>query len=630
MTETQHNSDLETTLDNLEVLLEVVAVARRVARDRRRREVPRKAPDRPGRQLTAQEHAEQRRERSRPDSVDWTRDADLETTRRQRRAAEREERIRDARPEDALPPASEHVRHLMAEMAVEGRYREQVEELARATGRGGEETLEDPIARNRLYRAVAEEIAGEDRARALHARDVVAATGSRDLSVHDAEGEALQRELTAVRETEASREEQALAYAEQIAIVQERQEAERAERSARERSAREGQEFTSEIRLPVAVGAMAAAAEAGDESAEAVNEYVEQLGARLEDGEIVVPVEGVGTDEDARMDPAVSAWRSVSEEDLTAASIEGEEPANLAYLHAAADDMAGPDGEVPVPGEEPGQIRPTEDGLAIEAGIDRSDVSDADWDRLVAEFGDPEIDADRIYVPVSADPHADPAAEVAAAREELPVSVIAANQVYEQQLIARAEAAAAADDPGVWVSDEDAFVDLVEKQRPDGSPEAMIWVDEEQQPTTHPEGVPSVWMDQDGKITAAGHYEEGRPSGQWVWADENGTWASDRAEMGEDGPVPGTHEHRDSPEDGWTTVGEDGKPTSSFESTGPSSGPSTSDEAGPDSEDEEAGMSIDASPSEEPSPTPGPSRSSASTTPPLPEPSGPSHGPRIR
>ena len=47
MTETQHPSEMEATMDNLEILLEAVGVARQKVRDRRRRSVPKRAPRRP-------------------------------------------------------------------------------------------------------------------------------------------------------------------------------------------------------------------------------------------------------------------------------------------------------------------------------------------------------------------------------------------------------------------------------------------------------------------------------------------------------------------------------------------------------------------------------------------------------
>src|SRR5699024_9027073 len=88
--------------------------------------------------------------------------------------------------------------------------------------------------------------------------------------------------------------------------------------------------------------------------------------------------------------------------------------------------------------------------------------------------------------------------------------------------------------------------------------------DEQQRPTTHPDGVPSVWFNEEGQPAAFGHYEDGNPSGTWAWTDaESGTFASDRAEMSAEGPVPGTQQHRESPEDGWTTVGEERGPVSS-------------------------------------------------------------------
>ena len=86
--------------------------------------------------------------------------------------------------------------------------------------------------------------------------------------------------------------------------------------------------------------------------------------------------------------------------------------------------------------------------------------------------------------------------------------------------------------------------------------------------------------------------------------------------MSAEGPVPGTQQHRESPEDGWTTVGEE---------RGAESSGATSDLSGA-AEPGEVGL--DAAPStSEPSPSPGPRRDPA--TPPMPDPSGPSRGPRL-
>src|SRR5699024_4585704 len=113
---------------------------------------------------------------------------------------------------------------------------------------------------------------------------------------------------------------------------------------------------------------------------------------------------------------------------------------------------------------------------------------------------------------------------------------------------------------------------------PDGGVEAVVWVDEQQRPTTHPDGVPSVWFNEEGQPAAFGHYEDGNPSGTWAWTDaESGTFASDRAEMSAEGPVPGTQQHRESPEDGWTTVGEERGAESSGE-TSDRSGAAVSEE----------------------------------------------------
>src|SRR5699024_561648 len=508
----------------------------------------------------------------------------------------------------------------MAEMAVQGRHEEQVQRTLEGAG-ASETTLPDSDdGRFRVYRAAAEEMVDANSESARQAREVVARSGHEDLAVHDAEGEALQRELADVQRADLAREQQAMLFAERVALVQEQQAAERADRAQQERQEqKQGTEFHSEIRLPLMLGGASLAATYGDDAAEAVQQYLEQeLSTRLDGNEMVVPVAGEGTDGDASVDPTVSAWRSVTAEELVRAAEGGPESANLAYLHGAAESaVMGADGEVRAPGAESGQIRPTEDGIVLDAGVSDGDVSPVVWERLVAEFGEPE--EGMLYVPVSADPHADPVAEIHAARADLPGSLFAAHEGYEQQLSVQRDLAEVEADPGVWVepASEDAYVDLVEKRRPDGGVEAVVWVDEQQRPTTHPDGVPSVWFNEEGQPAAFGHYEDGNPSVTWAWTDaESGTFASDRAEMSAEGPVPGTQQHRESPEDGWTTVGEE---------RGAESSGATSDLSGA-AEPGEVGL--DAAPStSEPSPSPGPRRDPA--TPPMPDPSGPSRGPRL-
>src|SRR5699024_5433147 len=167
---------------------------------------------------------------------------------------------------------------------------------------------------------------------------------------------------------------------------------------------KQGTEFHSEIRLPLMLGGASLAATYGDDAAEAVQQYLEQeLSTRLDGNEMVVPVAGEGTDGDASVDPTVSAWRSVTAEELVRAAEGGPESANLAYLHGAAESdraldnprpwesaLMGADGEVRAPGAESGQIRPTEDGIVLDAGVSDGDVSPVVWERLVAEFGEPE------------------------------------------------------------------------------------------------------------------------------------------------------------------------------------------------------------------------------------------------
>lgn len=610
MTETQHPSELESAMDNLEALMEAVSVARQKVRDRRRRAVPDRAPRRP-----------------RPDveRVDWVRDGEDDIDEAEMEAPDLEE---DAASQDEpwqgtdpLPPASAEVRQRMAEMAVEGRHSEQVQRTLEGAGASETTLLESDDGRFRVYRAAAEEMVDANSESARQAREVVARSVHEDLAVHDAEGEALWRELDDVERADLRREQRTTLFAERVALVQERQAAERAEQARQSRKEqRQGTEFESEVRLPLMLGGASLAAVYGDDAVEAVQQYVQQeLGARLEGNELVIPVVGEGTDADASLDPTVSAWRSVTAEELVRAAEGGPESANLAYLYASSleDSMVGPEGEVHASGAENGQIRPTEDGLVLEAGISSSDVSPVVWERLTAEFGDPE--EGMLFVPVSADPHADPVAEIDAARTDLPRSLFAAHEEYEQQLSVQRDLTEVEADPGVWVEpvSEDAYVDLVEKRRPDGGVEAVVWVDEQQRPTTHPDGVPSVWFNEEGQPAAFGHYEDGNPSGTWAWTDaESGTFASDRAEMSAEGPVPGTQEHRESPEDGWTTVGEE---------RGAESSGATSDLSGA-AEPGEVGL--DAAPStSEPSPSPGPRRDPA--TPPMPDPSGPSRGPRL-
>lgn len=119
MTETQHPSELESAMDNLETLLEAVAVARQKVRDRQRRAVPNRAPRRPE-----------------PEPVDWVEDAEEERAPGSEEASEQEPDSGAESAEDeqnaeaetaallpgeggaALPPASAEVRQLMAEMAL--------------------------------------------------------------------------------------------------------------------------------------------------------------------------------------------------------------------------------------------------------------------------------------------------------------------------------------------------------------------------------------------------------------------------------------------------------------------------------------------------------------------------------
>ena len=648
MTETQHPSELESAMDNLEALMEAVSVARQKVRDRRRRAVPDRAPrrplagqddgaqhgdgdigdaERPEDDLEVEEGAATEPEQSEPRESEELRGGgagggEVEVGRVEpgRRGASLSQGRPPVDVEAALPPASEEVRLRMAEMAVERQHMEEIRAAGKAAGGGWEYLLDDPVTRHRVFRAAAEAMVDRDSPTARQAQAVLRESGRRELAVHDAEGEALQRELADVQRTDLTREQQAMLFAERVALVQEQQAAERAERAQQERQEqKQGTEFHSEIRLPLMLGGASLAATYGDDAAEAVQQYLEQeLSARLDGNEMVVPVAGEGTDGDASVDPTVSAWRSVTAEELVRAAEGGPESANLAYLHGAAESaLMGADGEVRAPGAESGQIRPTEDGIVLDAGVSDGDVSPVVWERLVAEFGEPE--EGMLYVPVSADPHADPVAEIHAARADLPGSLFAAHEGYEQQLSVQRDLAEVEADPGVWVepASEDAYVDLVEKRRPDGGVEAVVWVDEQQRPTTHPDGVPSVWFNEEGQPAAFGHYEDGNPSGTWAWTDaESGTFASDRAEMSAEGPVPGTQQHRESPEDGWTTVGEE---------RGAESSGATSDLSGA-AEPGEVGL--DAAPStSEPSPSPGPRRDPA--TPPMPDPSGPSRGPRL-
>lgn len=643
MTETQHPSELESAMDNLEALMEAVSVARQKVRDRQRRAVPNRAPRRPSGEpidgVVDEEAPRDDQEDSTEDPAPEEDSAEIENEEldgagpvgEESAVLDREERAEQAAEEapaswaasEALPPASPEVRRYMAQMAVEGRHQDWVQRSLEEAGPGSEFLIDDPIARHRVFRAAAEQMVDAQGEVAGRSAAILERSGLEDLPVHDAEGKSLERELADVRRSELSSEQQAAQFAERIALVQEQQAAEQAEQARHEEEVRRGgSEFSSEIRLPLTLGAAGVAAAGAGGSAEAVERYVEELGARIEGDELIVPVSGEGSDLEASVDPAVSAWRSVTAEELVQAAVSGEETSNLSYLHTVAGQeiTTGPAGEVPAPGTEPGQIRPTEDGLAVDAAIARDEVSPAVWEQLRGEFGDSEIEADVLFVPVSADPHADPAEAVGAARADLPASVFAGYEAYEQQLLARRELAAAAEDPGVWVqpAGEEAYVDMVEKQRADGSLEAVVWVDEHQQPTTHPEGVPSAWFDGDGTVTAFGHYDQGRPAGTWGWTDtESGTFVSDRAEMGERGPVSGTKQHRDSAEDGWTTV-DDGPATGSSDVATGSTEPA-----------EPGGAGLDAAPEPaDPSPSPGPRRNPV--TPPMPDPSGPSRGPRLR
>lgn len=617
MTETQHPSEMEATMDNLEMLLEAVGVARQKVRDRRRRSVPKRAPRRPE-----------------ADPIDWVDDAEegheeeLETESEQTPEHEADsvaepadeeqsvegEALRPGAGSAPLPPASTEVRQIMAEMATTAEHDEAVVNALHETGFESEELAENAALRQHAYRAAAEAVVDESSSTALQAQQNLALTGEAEMEEHDAAAGALDRELDSVQEEAArdglNQQEQTELYAERIAQIQEQQwqERERQEQAQRREPRVEGQGFTSEIRLPVMTGAAALVATQGADAVEQLHDYAEQeLGARVEEGELVVPVDGVGDDTDATMEGTVSAWRSVTAEDL-AAAIDGTEPTNLAYLSTAAE-LRGPDDEVPAPGQELGQIRPTDDGLAVEAGITSTEVSAEVWDQLVHEFGEPENDAEAIFVPVSADPHADPVEAIAEAKEDLPKSLFDKHQDYEEELLARG--AVEVESP-----QEDSYVDLVDKHRPDGSIESSVWVDEEQRPTTHPEGVPSTWYNEDGSLASFGHYDEGRPTGEWGWTDpETGSFVSDRAELGEEGVVPGTQRHRESSEEGWTTVDSGSSATESNTSL---------DDEGPSSEEP--------SPSTEPtttSPAPGPSTSGSTTKPPLPDPSPSSHGPRM-
>lgn len=616
MTETQYPSEMEAALDNLEMLFEAVSVARQKVRDRNLRRTPARAPRRPG-----------------AEPMDWVRDAEDEepapAESGQAPAAD------GAEVPESVASADGEVRDLMARLAVMSeRHRQQLEdgqeeaaaetarELAELENVLGEADLTldslPAMDERRAYwflRAAAE--------RRVHPEAVTAQVAQEQATQWDQEQQSIQQQSSlaqGVQEAQRDQQQQAAqqVYAERIEQIEAEQ-----EQITRAKSHQDGERFTSELRLPLMVGASSLVVQGGSEALENLYSNLEELGARIEGEEVVVPIEGMGDDTEASMDSRVEAWRSVTAEDLGGAAASGVDPANLAYLRATAgEEPLVLDGAVAAEGQEMTWLRATEEGVETEAAVLQSEVPQEAWADLRERFDEAEPGV--ILVPVSADPHEAPEAAVDAARADLPTSLYAQHALYEQQVQERRADHVAEDETGVW-RDVEPQVDLVEKHRADGSLEAVLWVDAEGQPTRHPDGVPSMWMDEKGSPLVFGHYENGKPEGEWVWADQDsGAFASDRAELHEGVVVPGTQQHRESVEDGWTTVGED----AGADQSGP-----RADSEGPDAEQPSlaaGGQGEDGLDATAASTSPGPDpMSRRPEQPPMAEPSKPMRGPRM-
>lgn len=316
---------------------------------------------------------------------------------------------------------------------------------------------------------------------------------------------------------------------------------------------------------PEAVPAGTAEPEAAEPSAQRVEpeqadpsdqraEQVQRFGGRLDGDEIVVPA----ADRDVPV--KMAAWRALDAQQLDQAA-RGETTPATEVLAGQVDQ----EGAVPVQGQAlPERIVATDDGqLRREEGVDRTDLRSTQKAVLAEATGAKFTPRDGMLW-VQREETAAPGQPSAAAER---ISAVTAGE------IAAMSAASVA-----------GGLDLAEKHRPDGSLAAQVWVDGNQVPTTHPDGVPSVWYDQDGAPEAFGHYEDGQPAGQWGWGDpESGAYASDRAVMDGGQPRPGSTEHRDGLDEPWQGVDETPGADEKASGTSPALSAPSARRAGPSS-----------------------------------------------
>lgn len=283
-----------------------------------------------------------------------------------------------------------------------------------------------------------------------------------------------------------------------------------------------------------------------DEQFESVQQTIKDMGAELREGEIVIPFEARGDDHEVEVDKRVSIWRRVDARQIVDATA-GRESMNTLYLKGGVDE----DGAVSVPasqrGERPARILAEDDGsLRLEEAVVRDDLR-APEKALAAEHYQAQfVPRDgALWFPIERD--ASRPLDLGESRERRPGNLSAFEDASPQAISAVAAGVAARD-----------AVDLVERHGPDGQRQAAVWVDPQRVPTTHPDGVPSVWFDEDGKPSAFGHYQDGEPSGEWAWTDESHGFVSDRAQMHQGEAIPGTAEHRDSQDAAFESAPEDG------------------------------------------------------------------------
>lgn len=335
--------------------------------------------------------------------------------------------------------------------------------------------------------------------------------------------------------------------------------------------------FDSEIRIPFEVSAVdlaAAGVALEGEGAlgrrqEEVQAFLRELGAEWNGQELQIPVAGAGGDADARLDPRVEAWRDLTVQDVVAATFQDGMPMDIAFLQHARG--ADPAVELDVEGT---RLRVTagEGGLMLERAAFREGLSPDEQAGAVRYYeGTWDEDRQLAWFPVSSDPHQDlrviAAAQTDPVAEELRGSGLAR---YEASPLGHLRTVAQSE--GTVEEQMDSLtggLDLATHHRADGTPEAMIWVDQDGVAQDN-ETFPSVWLREDGTVDSFGAYEDGRPTGEWGWADATGSWATERGTF-TNGEL-GSFETRESLESGWTSV--DPAPSLPWRPPAPSGGPS--------------------------------------------------------